>query len=399
MAATRVAAVFTRDLGEAPHLGRVRTLAMIKGALAQNFEILPYQIRPRTHSKAALLAQVAHLLNALIRGQPLPLQIALFGTDLQNRDLAHEILRDKPSAIYLDSIRCAGLLFALRRIAPDVRIVMDMDDLMSLRMSELLRRRLPISLGYIADSLPKPLRRTLESGIGRQIQKYERWSLAHVERRACAAADAVTLVSPTEVRMLQAALPASTRAAVKALPPPVPRIGPVQPVVPPISFCFVGSDSLVQNRQTIDFLLDLWRRTRPEAPLHIAGLQKRTPQIVANVIWRGLVPDLGDIYVPGSVLICPSFVEGGIKTKILEAFSYGIPVVGNATSFSGMALGDYPLCLPQEKLDDIVMRPSSWLKEFEQAARIGHDMLVAHHDIHSYAHQWRSILLPAPERP
>ena len=39
----------------------------------------------------------------------------------------------------------------------------------------------------------------------------------------------------------------------------------------------------------------------------------------------------------------PSFVEGGVKTKVLEAAEYGIPSIGNATTFEGVRGADSAL--------------------------------------------------------
>ena len=67
-----------------------------------------------------------------------------------------------------------------------------------------------------------------------------------------------------------------------------------------------------------------------------------------GVVWAGYVGDLAEVYTPGSLLVSPTFLRGGIKTKVLEAFAHGVPVIGNPATFEGMDLRDYPFCFADD---------------------------------------------------
>jgi glycosyltransferase involved in cell wall biosynthesis len=52
----------------------------------------------------------------------------------------------------------------------------------------------------------------------------------------------------------------------------------------------------------------------------------------------GFVPDIGEIYRSSDVAIAPMRFGGGLKGKIAEAMSFGLPVVTNSTCLEGFDL-------------------------------------------------------------
>jgi glycosyltransferase involved in cell wall biosynthesis len=56
----------------------------------------------------------------------------------------------------------------------------------------------------------------------------------------------------------------------------------------------------------------------------------------AGVIFRGWVPELDDVYAHARVAIAPLRYGAGIKGKVGEAMSYGVPVVGTSVAAEGM---------------------------------------------------------------
>lgn len=55
-----------------------------------------------------------------------------------------------------------------------------------------------------------------------------------------------------------------------------------------------------------------------------------------NVIKHGMVDDLDDFYKNSKIAICPMLSGTGIKIKVIEALSYGIPVVTNRRGVDGL---------------------------------------------------------------
>ena len=165
----------------------------------------------------------------------------------------------------------------------------------------------------------------------------------------------------------------------------------------PARFVFIGMDTLTQNRLTIEYLLDTWARTPPPLPLHIYGkMSRRWPQ-PPNVFFHGYVETLAEVYDGRSILLTPSFVGGGVKTKVLEAFAWGTPVIGNDNTFEGMHLPAYPLRQPAGRLAGAEFLSRQLIGKLNDAVRIGSDYVRRHHDPDRFASTWRQILAGPPE--
>ena len=345
----RIIAIWTRALDGVDNVGGVYIWRAVRGALVPLGALSQAQLRNVfEHPRPAGLARAAlSFLLGLARGRPLPLQCAIFAAADGGRDILQEAGRGE--VVYADGIRTLLLLRRLRRARPDLRIVVDFQDLMSRRFDEVLARELPLPLGYLDAMLPAALRRLLATGLPtRLLLRYERMALRHAEREMLRIADCVALVSPVEAALLSATdARGARRASVAAIPPPMPPAGAVAPALPHRAV-FIGSDGLMQNRLTIDHLLGLWERARPDLPLVIYGRQRRPPRQVPGVTWGGYVGDLAEVYTPGSLLVSPTFLRGGIKTKVLEAFAHGVPVIGNPATFEGMDLPGYPFCFADD---------------------------------------------------
>jgi hypothetical protein len=373
--------IWTRDLDAPFAAGRVRIARRIR-------EVFDQWARPTHHVMDTVLdrKRLGDLGRAAWNGtrRGLPMQCWLFDTE-RNRRIAESIPADT-DVVYLDGIRTIDIVRRLRQRLPNVRVVVDLDDLMSRRMEELLAVGEGFSGGYLADRMP-PWARSL----GGPGLLYERNALRRWERRLCDLADELILLSPVEASILRARVPAPRRASIRAVPPAEEPVNGAHALRLPLRYVFIGTDALTQNRLTLQYLLDLWRRMAPSAPLHIYGRMVRSWPAVPNVFFRGHVQDLADVYDAHSILVSPAFLRGGIKTKVLEAFAWGTPVLGNATTFEAMALPDYPLAGP---LDELIsdIQGSGALDRLNAAARIGNDYVRRCHDPQRFSAAWQSIL-------
>jgi hypothetical protein len=107
----------------------------------------------------------------------------------------------------------------------------------------------------------------------------------------------------------------------------------------------------------------------------------------------GYVASLDEIYDGHSVMLTPSFLRGGIKTKVLEAFSFGIPVIGNSQTFESMPIGPYPLRIDEEpELLAILRNADGHGALFRKAAEEGRSYLHRHHAPEVFAGQWRRLM-------
>ena len=396
----RILAIWTRALDGVDQVGGVYIWRAVRSALVPLGALSQARLRnvfEQPHAAGLARAAWAFLLG-LARGQPLPLQCAIFAAADGGRD----VLRDagRSYVVYADGIRTLLVLRRLRHARPDLRIVVDFQDLMSRRFDEVLAHALPLPLGYVEAMVPPALRRMLATGLpARLLLRYERMALRHAEREMLRLADCVALVSPVEAVLLSATdARGARRASVAAIPPPMPPAIAVAPA-PPHRAVFIGSDGLMQNRLTIDHLLGLWARARPALPLVIYGRQKRPPRQVPGVAWAGYVRDLAEVYTPGSLLVTPTFLRGGIKTKVLEAFAHGVPVIGNPATFEGMDLPDYPFCFADDAaLVRFLADPQSRAAEIATATSAARSLVEREYGEALFHARWAAAMLGPARR-
>ncbi len=71
--------------------------------------------------------------------------------------------------------------------------------------------------------------------------------------------------------------------------------------------------------------------------VHIIGkIGKTIAEDFPNVIKYGIVDDLQEFYSHARIAICPMMSGTGVKIKVLEALSYGLPVVTNRRGVDGL---------------------------------------------------------------
>ena len=399
----KIAMVSTRELDGQTMAGRLHTAQAIRHALGEVADLTSL-VLPDVLTRPSLARAISTALawvGALAAGSPLPFQCALFANGADHRRLLDAIPADV-EAIYLDGVRSYAFLKRLRRERPDVYVVVDFDDLMSRRMSLLLQTRQSLSPGYLTKRLPALLQRLMMSpGIGRVVVRFERGALINVERRVADLADVIVLLSAEDTRIFSLQAPGPARAAIEVIAPPAPKADRTTPMTTPDRFVFIGSDALTQNRLTIEYLTDLWGRREIKTPLVLVGLRASTAPLPPNVSSTGYVSSIADVYDGRSILLTPSLIGGGIKTKVLEAFDYGAPVIGNALTFESMDLEDYPLVVADEaRIIELVSDPGRYAELFQNAVDFGRAYLKRRHDPAVLADRWRRVMrLPTRRQP
>lgn len=330
---------------------------------------------------------------SLLKRRPLSLQAVLFADPATNRALADTLVRSNPDVVYLDGVRTFPLFVTLQQRAKVRRLIVDLDDLMSRRMSE-YRGSGMVPLGYVGKKLPRWASGLVNQRfLGRAVLDYERGMLERVERLMTMGADGVVLVSSVEASLLRGRVPPAMGDRVQVIPPCVDIVRPVEAAQGPPTFVFLGSDEQAHNRLTIDYLLSMWESCRPAARLLIAGPMVRSWPTVENVVFTGWIENPSDLYQPGSVMIAPAFIRGGIKTKVLHAFAHGCAAVGNTATFEALPLPGYPFCFDGDEplrgfLGDLP-RQSAALHE---AALLGQRCLREHFSREGFERAWKRVL-------
>lgn len=364
-AALRVAAVWARDYEAARPTGRVHICRFRRRCLDARHTtlnlIVPSVLQAGLRGLLPILPAAGR---ALLRGDRSLQSLIFANRPAIDRALA-ELARFRPDVLLVDSVRLLDLVLAVRRAFPGLRIVVDMDDLLSRRMAAWLAVGQGVGLGYLQDSVPAWLRSLFGLGwVSRAVTAFERDALAREEIELSSRVDAVALISEQEARLLEERLarhPEIVPPTIVALGPPWRAEREVAALDGPLRFVFVGSDRLLQNRATIDRLIELWRERRSRRPLVIYGEQSRALRdLPPGVELRGWAPDVDSIYDGRSILLAPAFVRGGVKTKILEALAYGCPTVANAEAYEGIVTTPPALGFDSEELPRLLAEPEAF---------------------------------------
>lgn len=107
---------------------------------------------------------------------------------------------------------------------------------------------------------------------------------------------------------------------------------------------FVGSAKYFPNREAIIWLVEKLmpeiRRLNSTITLTIAGTTRDELNLSATsgVIYKGFVSseELESLHLKSDLFICPVIYGSGIKIKVLEASSFGIPIIATTESFAGI---------------------------------------------------------------
>lgn len=363
--ALRVAAVWARDYETARPTGRVNICRFRRRCLDARHTTLNLIVPSVLHRGVlGLLPILPAAGRALLRGDR-SLQSLLFANRPAIEQALAELARFRPDVLLVDSVRLLDFVIAVRRSFPGLRIVVDMDDLLSRRMAAWLAVGQGIGLGYLEESVPGWLRGLLGLGwISRTVTAHERNALAREEIELSSRVDAVALISDQEARLLEERLaehPEIVPPTIATLRPPWRAERDPASLDGRLRFVFVGTDRLLQNRTTIDYLIDLWRTLRPSRPLVIYGEQsRRHAGLPAGVELRGWASDLDQVYDGSSILLAPAFVRGGVKTKILEALAYGCPVVANEVAFEGIVANPPQIAFDSPDLPRLLAEPEAF---------------------------------------
>lgn len=180
--------------------------------------------------------------------------------------------------------------------------------------------------------------------------------VAAQELRALRAADYVLCCRESERNALRRL---GVRRVEVHLPPFAP--GPARPdrvSSGPLVLGFVADMTRIENVRSVHwFLSAVWPAVRQAhqdgVELHIFGRHDEVVE-VPGVRWHGWIDDLAGAYARMDVAVAPLRIRGGIKVKVGEALSHGVPVIG-----SSIAVDGYP-----ELIRDVVATadsPAEWV--------------------------------------
>jgi glycosyltransferase involved in cell wall biosynthesis len=171
-------------------------------------------------------------------------------------------------------------------------------------------------------------------GMGREARRLERWEAAAVRRSALT----VTLTAEDRVRLL--AVSGAPEAKVVAVPVPFTPSAEAGGVPLPgrPAVVLVGSAGWRPNSDGARWFVEsVWpevARRLPGAVLHLFG-EAGTADAGPSLHLHGAPPDISAALATGAICVVPLRFASGIRMRILDAWSRGVPVVATPVAAAG----------------------------------------------------------------
>jgi glycosyltransferase involved in cell wall biosynthesis len=264
-----------------------------------------------------------------------------FDSEAQMDWVVRAIATGKPDVVFLDMVFRCPIIPRLQ--APRPTIVVVTHDVFHLRHASLASRGIKLK--------PAEFTRAQETAL-------------------LGPADLLVAINAEEKATFEAILPGA--AVIEASMPVLTSPRPASRPRNPLASIFVGSDSIHNADGLKWFLTQVWPKLRaaePEARLDVYGLVCRSvPFAPAGVTLHGPVADLAPPYHGASVAICPLKAGSGLKIKMLDYFSHGLPVVATAVGASGFAPSAEPPYVVADEPEDFAVAMLSFMRDPQKVA-------------------------------
>ena len=208
------------------------------------------------------------------------------------------------------------VLQSIRRYAPNVKIIFDMVDVHYLRLEQ--------EYGISGDP-----------AVQQQAKRYRKMELDLVQ-----ASDAVWYTSPSDMKAVTeyvSNIPASVIPTIHIQQSRGSSFEQRQ------NLLFIGNFSHRPNEDAVIFfveeILPLIQKSLPDVKFDVVGSNASAELLCYSseaVRFHGYVPDIGPLFQSSRVFVAPLRFGGGVKGKIGEALSYGLPVITTDVGAEGM---------------------------------------------------------------
>jgi len=271
-----------------------------------------------------------------------PLQVAAY-----YRRKTHRIIRDflraeKPDVVFCDMVRVAEY-----GIDGPGRKGLSYDDLLSLRYRRQLPwvQYIPSVFGGFADKLPAGMKRLLDLKlIQKWLMAFESRLLDRYEKQLAPRFHHLVFTSPAEAAYFGRLTRHRSCHGIPMNFDPEDR-GEAPRVYDTNKLVFVGKMDIPHNSSAVVWFCErLWpaiKRLAPDATLYIVGKNpppevQQLPSRHPGIVVTGEVADVKQFVEDAALMIAPLLFGTGIKTKILEAMSWGVPVVTSPVGGEGI---------------------------------------------------------------
>ena len=281
--------------------------------------------------KSSTTIKIIQLLFQSVIFRRLPMQVSLYWSQMAKRQIDLIIEEENPEIVIADMIRCTEYIKDCKCFK-----IADLDDRISLRY----RRQLESDMAninpygqYISNSskllrsilLWNPLKKWVTNNEIKLLEKYENETGKKF--------DATVFVAQKECDKLNNDL---GKQVAYAVPNGVDinYFTRLEPLPDNHTIGFLGAMDVAHNEQAVmhfvNDILPIIKDRVPDAKFLVigGGGSDRLKELESDSVrFTGRVNDVRDSLKQCRVFVCPMTFGSGIKTKLLEAMAYGIPVV------------------------------------------------------------------------
>lgn len=272
-----------------------------------------------------------------------PLQVSVYYSRRTHRLIKEKIEEEQPEFIFYDMVRVAEY-----RSDGTSQKVLSYDDLLSLRYERQLQwfQYIPSVFGGFSDKLPSGIRRFANlKFIQKWLIAFESRLLHKYEKSAASNFEHLIFTSPKEAESFRQIVSHDSCLGIPMRFDPDKKTTGNPRSYDRDKIVFVGKMDIPHNSSAVVFFCEkIWpgiKRKAPNAKFYIVGksptaevlkLQKTYPDIVVT----GEVDNVKRVVSDAALMIAPLLFGTGIKTKIVEAMSWGVPVVTNPIGSEGI---------------------------------------------------------------
>ncbi len=259
-----------------------------------------------------------------------PYLIAIYNSKEMHRVVSRQLRNNRFDVVYISYLGVSAYLDTIRKWAPGALVVLEQHNI-EWRIFDRL-----------ADSLKPPMR---------QLVRYEAHALRNYEQQVMKHVDSVIAISGIDARELDE-LSGITSVVI---PPYFELQAQRETVQAKPVLGYIGHLGWQPNVIGLDwFCGDVWplvRRQLPDARLTVAGpglvKDEKSGRVIAPGAWQregievvGFVDDLNDLYNQTAAMIAPVVGGSGVRMKLLETLSAGMPTVTTPDGALGLDVED-----------------------------------------------------------
>jgi glycosyltransferase involved in cell wall biosynthesis len=331
-----------------------------------------------------------------------PLQVSVFYSKSTHQQLLDFITTENPDFIIYDMVRVAEYLPVHKR----VHLVLNYDDLLSLRYKrqQSYIEYIPSIFGGFTEKLPKSARKIFNTKkLQKTILNFESKLLQKYENKVAKKFHHLVFTSPKEAAEFAQEINHSSCTG-------IPMSFEVKNDITrknnynPHKLLFVGKMDIAHNvAAVLYFCENIWpivKQKKPELEFWIAG-KDPTKEVLQlqdrfdGVKVLGPVDDIKKEIITSAVFVAPLVFGTGIKTKVIEALSLGVPVVSTSIGAEGIK---YTNGINMYVADDIhqfadyIIELVNHPERNRQLARNGKKMVQEDYSKDNMKQKWQRIL-------